>query len=63
MNFIKNKLCNRTNDGLLMNVLHIQAFMQWHEICCHEFEPTREMLASFNTDMYDRDQDEGSQHV
>ncbi len=63
MNFIKSKLRNRMNDGLLMNILRIRAFMQRHEICCHEFEPTREMLALFNTDMYDRDQGEGSQHV
>ncbi|TNN38693.1 hypothetical protein EYF80_051146 [Liparis tanakae] len=64
MNLIKTKLRNRMKDSLLENILRILAFMQRHGICCHQFEPTREMLALFSTDMYDKDQvGEGSQSV
>ncbi|TNN39643.1 hypothetical protein EYF80_050190 [Liparis tanakae] len=64
MNLIKTKLLNRMKDSLLENILRIRAFIQRHGICCHQFEPTREMLALFSTDMYDKEQEgEGSQSV
>ena len=64
INLIKNILRNRMKDSLLENILCIRAFMQRHGICCHQFEPTRDMLALFSTDMYDKDQEgEGSQSV
>eukprot|EP00064_Thunnus_orientalis_P000323 superscaffoldBa00000016_g323 len=70
MNLIKTKLGNRMKDSLLENILHIRASMQRYGICCHQFEPTGEMLALFNTDMYDKDQEDlsllstyGSEHA
>lgn len=43
------------NDTLFLNILRNCAFMQWQEICCHQFEPAKDMLALFNTDMNDKD--------
>ncbi|XP_067295921.1 protein FAM200A-like [Pseudorasbora parva] len=57
MNLIKTKLRSRMKDTLLENILRIRAFMQRHGICCHQFEPTKEMLALFNTNMYDKEQE------
>lgn len=42
----------------LENTLHIRAYMQRHDICCHKFLPTEEMLAIFNQDIYSSSSDD-----
>lgn len=63
MNKVKNKLKNRMQHTSLENTLHIRAYMQRHDICCHKFLPTEEMLAIFNQDIYSSSSDDYDNHI
>lgn len=52
MNNIKTKTRNRMKQPLLEALLHIRSYMARNRMCCHEFEPTKQMFACFNADMY-----------
>jgi hypothetical protein len=42
--------------------MRIRAYMQCHDICCHQFEPFKGMYALFTADMYCMS-NEPSQHA
>lgn len=53
LSLIKNKVRNNLSLKMLDSIIRIRTYFQSKGICCNAFQPSTDMLNSFNSNMYD----------